>query len=411
LATILVLGLAMRLLFAVVLPPGYDESYYLFYGQHLALSYFDHPLAICLWSWLGNLLGGGILALRLPVLLSYTLATALLAEATRRSFGPTAALLSAALATLSPLLLVGGGLLLLPDSPLLLVLSLLIAWLAHHPLSQTSTLRQNLVLGGILGLLTLCKYQAFLLIASLLLLRLHQSWRQRAWRPAQTLAVFSSWLLVSSPLWIWNLTNGWASLAFQTGRTSTAHGFQPFGPLLFGLSQFGLIYAGAQKNIGPSGLCLVIVRDDLLGKARAATPPIWDYAAMAKESSMLNTPPTFGIYIAGLVFRWLKHEGGLSAIGERNRRKAETLYRAIDESGYYKSPVAPNCRSWMNVPFTIPNPEFEKTFCAEAGKAGLTNLEGHRSVGGMRASIYNAMPQAGVDALVAFMRDFQRRHG
>ena len=177
------------------------------------------------------------------------------------------------------------------------------------------------------------------------------------------------------------------------------------------VSQFGLIYAGAQKNIGPSGLCLVIVRDDLLGKARAATPPIWDYAAMAKESSMLNTPPTFGIYIAGLVFRWLKHEGGLSAIGERNRRKAETLYRAIDESGYYKSPVAPNCRSWMNVPFTIPNPEFEKTFCAEAGKAGLTNLEGHRSVGGMRASIYNAMPQAGVDALVAFMRDFQRRHG
>ena len=242
LATILVLGLAMRLLFALVLPPGYDESYYLFYGQHLALSYFDHPLAIGLWSWLGNLLGGGILALRLPVMLSYTLATALLAEATRRSFGPSAALLSAALATLSPLLLVGGGLLLLPDSPLLLVLSLLIAWLAHHPLSQTSTLRQNLVLGGILGLLTLCKYQAFLLIASLLLLRLHQSWRQRAWRPAQTLAVFSSWLLVSSPLWIWNLTNGWASLAFQTGRTSTAHGFQPFGPLLFGLSQFGLIF-------------------------------------------------------------------------------------------------------------------------------------------------------------------------
>ena len=176
------------------------------------------------------------------------------------------------------------------------------------------------------------------------------------------------------------------------------------------VSKFGLIYAGAQKNIGPSGLCVVIVRDDLIGKARAGTPPIWDYAAMAKESSMLNTPPTFGIYMAGLVFQWLKRQGGLGVIGERNRVKAETLYRAIDSSGYYKSPVAPNARSWMNVPFTIPNPDLEKTFCAEAAKAGLANLEGHRSVGGMRASIYNAMPQAGVEALVAFMKDFQQRH-
>ncbi len=177
------------------------------------------------------------------------------------------------------------------------------------------------------------------------------------------------------------------------------------------VSRFGLIYGGAQKNIGPSGLCVVIVRDDLVGKARADVPAIWDYAAMAKEGSMLNTPPTFGIYVAGLVFQWLKRNGGLAAVGERNRIKAETLYRAIDGSGYYRNPVALDCRSWMNVPFTIPNPDLEKTFVAEAAKAGLANLEGHRSVGGMRASLYNAMPLAGVEALVAFMQDFQRRNG
>ena len=177
------------------------------------------------------------------------------------------------------------------------------------------------------------------------------------------------------------------------------------------VSRFGLIYAGAQKNIGPSGLVVVIVREDLIGKARDGTPPIWDYAAMAKESSMLNTPPTFGIYMAGLVFAWLKRQGGLSVIGERNRIKAEKLYAAIDGSGFYRSPVARECRSWMNVPFTVPNADLEKVFCTEAAKVGLANLEGHRSVGGMRASIYNAMPLAGVEALIAFMGDFQRRHG
>lgn len=177
------------------------------------------------------------------------------------------------------------------------------------------------------------------------------------------------------------------------------------------VARFGLIYAGAQKNIGPSGLVLVIVRDDLIGNARAGTPPIWDYAAMAKEGSMLNTPPTFGIYMAGLIFSWLKRQGGLAVIGERNRIKAQKLYAAIDHSNYYRSPVARECRSWMNVPFTIPNSELEKTFSVEAAKAGLANLEGHRSVGGMRASIYNAMPVEGVDALIAFMGDFQRRYG
>ncbi|MBM4192544.1 MAG: 3-phosphoserine/phosphohydroxythreonine transaminase [Gammaproteobacteria bacterium] len=178
------------------------------------------------------------------------------------------------------------------------------------------------------------------------------------------------------------------------------------------VSRFGLIYAGAQKNIGPAGLVIVIVRDDLIGKARAGTPLIWDYAAMAREGSMLNTPPTFGIYIAGLVFAWLKRQGGVTAIGERNRIKAEKLYAAIiDSSGFYSSPVAPDCRSWMNVPFTVPSPDLEKAFCAEAAKAGLTNLEGHRSVGGMRASIYNAMPVEGVETLIAFMGYFQRRYG
>ncbi len=177
------------------------------------------------------------------------------------------------------------------------------------------------------------------------------------------------------------------------------------------ISRFALIYAGAQKNIGPSGLCIVIVREDLIGKARAGTPSVWDYKAMADEGSMLNTPPTFGWYIAGLVFQWLKRQGGLQAVAAVNRAKAEKLYAAIDSSGYYSNPVARNCRSWMNVPFTLANPELDKKFLAQAQEAGLANLKGHRSVGGMRASIYNAMPMAGVDALVQFMHEFQQQNG
>jgi phosphoserine aminotransferase len=177
------------------------------------------------------------------------------------------------------------------------------------------------------------------------------------------------------------------------------------------VSKFALIYGGAQKNIGPSGLCVVIVREDLVGKARPGTPSIWDYKAMADEGSMVNTPPTFGVYFAGLVFKWLKGIGGLQAMADRNRAKADLLYRTIDDSGFYRNPVSHTARSWMNVPFTLAKPELDKTFLAEAKAAGLTNLEGHRSVGGMRASIYNAMPLAGVQALTAFMRDFQRRHG
>lgn len=177
------------------------------------------------------------------------------------------------------------------------------------------------------------------------------------------------------------------------------------------VSKFGVIYASAQKNIGPSGLAVVIVREDLLGKARQGTPSIWDYKAMAADGSMSNTPPTFGWYLSGLVFKWLEANGGLQWIAERNRAKAAKLYDAIDSSGYYRNPVTKHCRSWMNVPFTLPNPDLDKTFCAEAKAAGLTNLEGHRSVGGMRASLYNAMPPEGVDALIAFMKEFQRRHG
>ena len=177
------------------------------------------------------------------------------------------------------------------------------------------------------------------------------------------------------------------------------------------VAKFGLIYAGAQKNIGPSGLTVVIVREDLIGKARAGIPAVWDYKAVADEGSMLNTPPTFAWYFAGLVLRWMKAQGGLAVIGARNRAKAQLLYSAIDASGFYSNPVAVPCRSWMNVPFTLRNPELDRTFLAAAQAAGLTNLAGHRLVGGMRASLYNAMPLEGVSALVAFMQDFQRRHG
>jgi len=175
--------------------------------------------------------------------------------------------------------------------------------------------------------------------------------------------------------------------------------------------RFGLIYAGAQKNIGPSGITVVIVRDELLGRGREVTPSVLDYRAVADAGSMLNTPPTFGWYIAGLVFQWLKRQGGLAAAAERNREKSALLYDAIDRSAFYANPVDRECRSWMNVPFTLARPELDKTFLAESAAAGLANLAGHRSVGGMRASLYNAMPREGVEALVSFMTDFERRHG
>lgn len=177
------------------------------------------------------------------------------------------------------------------------------------------------------------------------------------------------------------------------------------------VSRFGLIYAGAQKNMGPAGIVLVIVRKDLIGQARPGTPCIFDYKQQADNGSMLNTPPTYNWYLLGLVLEWLKQQGGLSSIETRNIRKAEKLYTAIDTSAFYSNPVELPCRSRMNVPFRLAKPELEKTFVAEARAEGLGALEGHRSVGGMRASIYNAMPEAGVDALISFMAHFERKYG
>ncbi len=176
------------------------------------------------------------------------------------------------------------------------------------------------------------------------------------------------------------------------------------------VSQYGLIYGGAQKNIGPAGLTIVIVREDLLGKAPASLPTMLDYQVQADNGSMLNTPPTYSIYVAGLVFQWLKQQGGLAAIEQANIAKAELVYQAIDASSLYHNPVEPACRSRMNVPFTLNKPELDERFIAEAKQQGIVAIKGHKMVGGMRASIYNAMPLQGVRALVAFMQDFEARN-
>lgn len=177
------------------------------------------------------------------------------------------------------------------------------------------------------------------------------------------------------------------------------------------VSRFALIYAGAQKNIGPAGLTVVVVRKDLLGNARPGTPSMLDYAVHAEADSMSNTPPTYAWYLAGLVFEWLKAEGGVAAIAARNQRKAAKLYDAIEASNFYASPVARHDRSLMNVPFTLADAALDKAFLAGAEERGLTNLKGHRSVGGMRASLYNAVPEAAVDALVDYMQAFEHEHG
>ena len=178
------------------------------------------------------------------------------------------------------------------------------------------------------------------------------------------------------------------------------------------VEKFGLIYAGAQKNIGPSGLTLVIVRQELLGMAPLTIPSVMDYAVMAENGSMLNTPPTYGIYIAGLVFQWLKRQGGLQGIAAVNAKKARILYECIDSaSGFYANPVDPDCRSRMNVPFILADSALDAAFLAESKAAGLVSLKGHKSVGGMRASIYNAVSLDGVQVLVDFMNDFAKRNG
>lgn len=177
------------------------------------------------------------------------------------------------------------------------------------------------------------------------------------------------------------------------------------------VNRFGLIYAGAQKNIGPAGLTIVIVRKDLLGRANEQVPAMMNYQIHADNDSMYNTPPTYAWYLSGLVFKWLKQQGGLPAIAELNRRKATKLYAFIDNSAFYSNPVEAHSRSWMNVPFVLNDAALDGRFLSESEQAGLLNLKGHRSVGGMRASIYNAVPEAAVDALIAFMADFEQRNG
>ncbi|MES2958440.1 MAG: 3-phosphoserine/phosphohydroxythreonine transaminase [Pseudomonadota bacterium] len=179
----------------------------------------------------------------------------------------------------------------------------------------------------------------------------------------------------------------------------------------FDITQYGLVYGGAQKNIGPAGLTIVIVREDLLGQALPVTPSAFDYKTVADNDSMYNTPPTYAIYIAGLVFEWLKAQGGLTAMAERNRAKAALLYEHLDRSSFFRSPVQRDCRSLMNVPFKLRDEGLDAAFLKGADARRLLQLKGHRAVGGMRASIYNAMPIEGVQALVDYMKEFEATHG
>ncbi|WP_420226283.1 3-phosphoserine/phosphohydroxythreonine transaminase [Pigmentiphaga litoralis] len=177
------------------------------------------------------------------------------------------------------------------------------------------------------------------------------------------------------------------------------------------VTRAGVVFAGAQKNIGPAGLTIVIVRKDLLGKALPICPSAFDYAIVAENDSRYNTPPTYAIYIAGLVFKWLKEQGGLAGMEALNTAKARALYEYIDSSSFYRNPVAPSVRSRMNVPFILHDDALNAAFLKEADAAGLLQLKGHKSVGGMRASIYNAMPMEGIQALIAFMKSFEQSHG
>ena len=178
----------------------------------------------------------------------------------------------------------------------------------------------------------------------------------------------------------------------------------------FDISQFGLVYAGTQKNMGPAGVTVVIVREDLIGHAAKGTPPVFDYAQQVKNTSMLNTPATYNWYLVGLVLKWLKGQGGVDVIEQRNITKAEKLYGVIDQSVLYSNPVEKTARSRMNVPFILADGALDKPFLVAAEANGLLELKGHRSVGGMRASIYNAMPESGVDALCEFIKEFERTH-
>lgn len=224
----------------------------------------------------------------------------------------------------------------------------------------------------------------------------------------------------------WQMSDG--ASYFHYCPNETIHGVQMFdvpkvnAPIIadmsscilsepINVSDFGLIYAGAQKNIGPAGLTLVIVRRDLMEQASAWCPAILNYKNQADSDSMLNTPSTFAWYLSGLVFEWLLDNGGVEAVAKVNRAKAELLYRTIDESDFYTNTVNAKHRSIMNVPFTLANDELDKLFLQKSKEAGLLNLKGHRAVGGMRASIYNAVTYEQVEQLVAFMKDFEKTHG
>lgn len=225
----------------------------------------------------------------------------------------------------------------------------------------------------------------------------------------------------------WNVDNNAAYLHYTDNETIHGVEFQDipsFGdiPLVSDMSsnilsravdvsKFGIIYAGSQKNMGPAGVTLVIVRDDLVGHADKKIASVLDYAQQAKNDSMLNTPATYNWYLVGLVLKWVKESGGIAAMEQHNQAKAQMLYQAIEQSSLYSNPVAKLVRSRMNVPFVLSNAELDKEFLSLAEKNGLSSLKGHRSVGGMRASIYNAMPEAGVTALIDFMAEFERTHG
>lgn len=177
------------------------------------------------------------------------------------------------------------------------------------------------------------------------------------------------------------------------------------------VSKFGIFYAGSQKNMGAAGVTVVIVKEDLVGHADKNIPSVFDYAQQVKNDSMLNTPATYNWYLVGLVLKWIKDSGGIVAMEQKNIKKAELLYQAIEDSSLYTNPVQKACRSRMNIPFVLANPELDKSFLSLAEERGLSSLKGHRSVGGMRASIYNAMPEAGVVALIDFMKEFEKSHG
>lgn len=224
----------------------------------------------------------------------------------------------------------------------------------------------------------------------------------------------------------WNLTPGAAYVHYASNETIGGLEFQwvpeTNAPLVVDMSsdilsrpldvsKFGMIYAGAQKNIGPSGLVVVIIREDLLGKAHPLCPTMLNYAVAAENGSMYNTPASYSWYLSGLVFEWLKEQGGVVAMEQRNRAKKDRLYGFIDASGFYTNPIAVADRSWMNVPFRLADERLDKAFLAGADERRLLNLKGHRSVGGMRASIYNALGMEAIEALVTYMAEFEKEHG